>query len=384
MKCNRCGNEDIRYFFLDQTTYYCRKCVHFGRMDVGMKPQPCVRTKRTIQCNYQLPFVLSEKQQRISQDIVEKVRTNKDVLVFAACGAGKTELVMELIKVMSNQGKRVGMAIARRQVVLELHARMQQAFHDLDCIAVCEGFTDVTDGDFIICTMHQLYRYVDGFDVLILDEVDAFPYKGNTMLEAIAKQACSGSVVYLTATPSELMLQQVQDKKLEMLTLFERPHGHPIPIPRILWTPKWMHAWILFYFLQKKYRERQPVMIFVGSKRLAKTLRNWIKIKFPCEYVTSSKEDKDKLIQAFKQQVFPFLITTTLMERGITIEGVHIVIYGCEHNVFDDASIIQICGRVGRKATAPNGDAWILTKRKTPAIKRAVAMIREMNYGSIV
>ena len=37
---------------------------------------------------------------------------------------------------------------------------------------VCGGHTEVTDGDLIICTTHQLYRYYRAFDLLILDEPD--------------------------------------------------------------------------------------------------------------------------------------------------------------------------------------------------------------------
>ena len=130
---------------------------------------------------------------------MQYLKEGKDVLVYAACGAGKTELTMEAIQWYLCQGKKVGFAISRRQVVLEIQERMQQAFPMLQVIAVCEGFTDITDGDLIICTMHQLYRYHGWFDLLIMDEVDAFPYRDNALLEAIAMHACIGQKLMLTA-----------------------------------------------------------------------------------------------------------------------------------------------------------------------------------------
>ena len=85
---------------------------------------------------------------------------------------------------MLREKKKVCFAIARRQVVLELQQRLQEIFSHAEVIAVCGGHTQVTDGDLIICTTHQLYRYYQAFDLLILDEPDAFPFRGDPVLHA--------------------------------------------------------------------------------------------------------------------------------------------------------------------------------------------------------
>ena len=59
----------------------------------------------------------------------------------------------------------MGFAISRRQVVLEIAQRLRQAFPTLHIVEVTQGYTTITDGDIIVCTMHQLYRYPDGFDL---------------------------------------------------------------------------------------------------------------------------------------------------------------------------------------------------------------------------
>ena len=46
---------------------------------------------------------------------------------------------------------------------------LAQYFPKAKVIAVCGGHTAQTDGDLIICTTHQLYRYFHAFDLLILD-----------------------------------------------------------------------------------------------------------------------------------------------------------------------------------------------------------------------
>ena len=105
---------------------------------------------------------------------------------------GKTEICFESICGYLAQGKKVGFAISRRQVVLEIANRLRIAFPELRVCEVAQGYTQVTDADLIVCTTHQLYRYPYAFDLLILDELDAFPFVGNEVLQAIANQACIG------------------------------------------------------------------------------------------------------------------------------------------------------------------------------------------------
>ena len=201
MRCLRCGNTQQKYFYQDGSIWYCRKCIAFGRMNVGELPRAKKYRQQRHACDYVLKYPLTPKQQKASAEIVWHAKHQQSQLVYAVCGAGKTELVMEVIKQFLNAGKKVGFAISRRQVVLEIATRMKEAFPMIEVIAVCEGYSDICDGDLIVCTMHQLYRYYQTFDLLIMDEVDAFPYRGNEVLQAIAQHACRGVMVYLTATP---------------------------------------------------------------------------------------------------------------------------------------------------------------------------------------
>ena len=180
--CLRCGNADPEYFWNDEGVWYCRRCIAFGRIDAGQRPIPPKWEKRVIHCEYHLKYPLTAAQKRTVDEVMEGLNGGHDVLIYAATGAGKTELTMEAIRQYFARGKRVGFAIARRQVVLEIAERMHKAFPDLKVRAVCEGHTDQVYADLVVCTMHQLYRYPDCFDLLIMDEVDAFPYRGNVML----------------------------------------------------------------------------------------------------------------------------------------------------------------------------------------------------------
>ena len=123
-------------------------------------------------------------------------------------------MMVETISESLRTGRKICFAIARRQVVLELAQRLSEIFPSADIVPVCQGHTDQLTADLIVCTTHQLYRYSGSFDILILDEPDAFPYRGNPVLHGLAESACNGHTIFLTATPDDVLKQRVKDGTL--------------------------------------------------------------------------------------------------------------------------------------------------------------------------
>lgn len=378
MKCLRCGNEDEKYFYLDKNVYYCRRCIQFGRLDVGQEPQ----NKMTYVCKKhrikpKLKFELTSNQKAASSQLVAYFKEGKDSLVYACCGAGKTEITYEVLTYALNQGLKVGFAISRRQVVLEIASRLQGVFKTIKVVPVCEGYTQIVDGDLIVCTMHQLYRYHKTFNLLIMDEVDAFPFKGSDLLESIARHACVGNRVFLTATPTDEMLELVKKDELKMIKLFVRPHGFPLVLPEIKVRPVSVQIIELIRLVTKTLKN--PLLIFVPTIRDAVTLSFFFKVFFPCDALTSKTENKEEIIDKFKKGELKFIFATTVLERGITIEGVDIVVLKSNHPVFDEASLIQIIGRVGRSRAHPTGLGIFYCTKVNEAIRACVSSLKEMN-----
>ena len=169
MQCPRCLNTDREYFYKGSRGWYCRRCISFGAAMLEEDSAPVsLSPVREGSEEYTLQYPLTEAQKKISGECARLI-DETDVLLYCVCGAGKTELVVSSIAKMLGKRKKVCFAIPRRQVVLELRERLAQYFPKANVIAVCGGHTQVTDGDLIICTTHQLYRYYQAFDLLILD-----------------------------------------------------------------------------------------------------------------------------------------------------------------------------------------------------------------------
>ena len=158
--CPRCGNQDQTLFYQGSKGWYCRACIKFSRYLISEHHfEQWDDFPSDLKDDVHLPFQLTSLQKQISQQIIEKMETS-DVLVWAVTGAGKTELCMDFISQCLKQRKRIAVVIARRQVVLELQERFSKAFN-CRVIAICEGYTDNLEGDLIVCTAHQCYRFFE-------------------------------------------------------------------------------------------------------------------------------------------------------------------------------------------------------------------------------
>ncbi|MBW7462117.1 DNA/RNA helicase, partial [Paenibacillus sepulcri] len=116
----------------------------------------------------------------------------------------KTEMIFPLIEACLQQGGRALIATPRRDVVLELDPRLRKAFPGTTVVTLYGGSTQRWEyGELTIATTHQLFRFRHAFDLVVIDELDAFPYHNDPMLQYAAGHVCKpgGTTVLLSATP---------------------------------------------------------------------------------------------------------------------------------------------------------------------------------------
>lgn len=364
--CERCLNTELKYFAKINGNWVCRRCIGFQGEDAQE-----VFTVDAV--DYHLNFKLTPAQNEISKACRELSREN-DILINAVCGAGKTELVMETIKDHLNRSLNVGVAVARRQVALQLYERFKTAFPSIKVTVVCEGHTQDISGNLIITTTHQLYRYRKHFDCLILDEPDAFPFRNNPVLNGFMKQAVKGHIIYLTATPDPSLLKQVRQGKLTLLSLNVRPHHVPLPIPKLIYSPFWVQVIVLWWILR---RSKKMWLIFVPSVKRGKVLSKILRLPF----VYASSDRLDEFIQSFKDKKIPRLLSTTVLERGVTFSDIQVAVLQADHQVFDTAVLTQIAGRVGRDPAFPKGEVKFLCFRSTSALRNCLKDLSKANQS---
>lgn len=352
MRCQKCGESDRELFYLNK----CRRC-----KTISLKEQS---TEFPITRDINFDIKLTNAQKKISEELVESVKYG-DVFIDAVCGAGKTEICLELVKQTMIQGRKVGWAVPRREVVLELKDRLANYFKCSKVVAVCQGYTSDIFGNLIVCTTHQLYRYENYFDILILDEPDAFPYANNKYLESLMRSSCKGSIVYLSAT--------FEIEGVKTLSLPIRPSYKLLPVPVDIRT-RFPFVNLLILILKHK---SEHCLIFVPTIKVAKFLSKILRI--PC--ISSQSPNKQEMISKFKEDR-SMLITTTVLERGVTFIDCYVFVFKAEHRVFTEGSLVQIAGRAMRGMNPQKGGVWFISSESSDAIEKCINRILKANQDA--
>lgn len=408
-ECQRCHNKKRSLFAMidcarcGETHVYCRKCVEMGRVLSceplyiwnGLHPtweeheNPCVWTGK-----------LTKVQQVAADRIVRAIQMSEsELLVWGVCGAGKTEMLFQGISTALQSGKRICLATPRADVVRELYPRFKEAFPTVD-IQGLYGGSEEKDGtaQFMIVTTHQLLRYNRAFDVLVIDEVDAFPYHADPSLPFAShrsrKQICT--TVYLTATPRKEQKIQLARQKLPHIFVPIRFHGHPLPVPQMkmcfslrknLHQDQFPPA--LMTWLKQRHHKSRQLLIFVPTIQLAEKMVENGRLLFVNQGIIHKKEmfeavhaedpKREEKVQLFRQKKLTILITTTILERGVTFPAIDVIVLDAGHVVFDEAALVQIAGRAGRSPKDPDGEVVFYHDGKTEAMVQAIKSIKAMN-----
>ena len=374
MKCLRCNNDDPAYFYHGSRGFYCRKCIRFKRILFEDEPESFDYEISAGADDYGFNYELTSLQLEASRKCKEGLKDG-DILLHCICGAGKTEIVVESISDYLSKGLKVAYAISRREVVIELEKRFKDIFHEAKVVSVYGSHHDELSGDLIVCTCHQLYRYYKSFDLLILDEVDAFPLKGDETLMNISINSCKGSIIFSTATVDINLEKILSQRKYKKVELFVRPSFKPLSIPYVILLER-LFVYPYIYFLLRKM-DRQCI-IFVPDKKMCRYLYGIFNKLLSCTYVYSDLKQRDININMFKTKKYQFIFSTAVLERGVTIKDINVIIldYG---NIFDQSSLIQMLGRINRGIDDEKGKAYLISDSYSKKIRRTIKYLRDAN-----
>ncbi|AGU76629.1 DEAD/DEAH box helicase [Streptococcus intermedius] len=389
--CNRCGqvvHKEKQQ--LPIGAYYCRPCVRLGRVrsDEKLYYFPQAEFPKTNVLKWE--GRLTDYQAKVSQGLVEAVAKQKNSLVHAVTGAGKTEMIYQVVAQVINEGGAVCLASPRIDVCLELHRRLQE---DFSCdISLLHGESEVYfRSPLVIATTHQLLKFYRAFDLLIVDEVDAFPYVDNPMLyHAVAQSVKEKStIIFLTATSTDELDKKVSKGELNRLSLPRRFHGNPLIVPQKVWLEnfqKYLNQKKLVpkleQFVKKQRKTGFPLLIFASEIKRGQELAEVLQSYFSSEnvgFVASTTENRLDIVEKFRQKEITILVTTTILERGVTFPCVDVFVVEANHRLFSRSALVQIAGRVGRSMDRPTGELLFFHDGTNFAIERAIQEIKAMN-----
>lgn len=394
---------------------YCTQCSDLGESRICRGLFAMKRHYRSDSKDFS-PYVskvgvppLTSAQASASLQITQFVKTKKTdkCLLWAAAGAGKTEVVLEAMTEVINDGGRVLYTAPRRDVVIEIAPRLQKAFQELTVKAVYGGSPErFVSAQVTAATVHQVLRFYQNFDLIVFDEVDAYPYKDNRMLEMAVQRALKpgGQTVYMTATPSRELLSLSKRGKAEMVIIPARYHGYPVPEPFFLKKTPFIKGTrgelrvdpeVVQILLNWVINRSGQVFVFLPTIEMVGKYGPLIKnslielqdttqssgIQTGIISLSHAKDPlRDQKRESFKAGETRIFITTSIMERGITVSNAYVLVLEADFEpVYDEGTLIQMAGRAGRSAGFPHGEVVFAAKGVTEAMKSAREKIRYLN-----
>ena len=393
-RCQRCQQWLAPTDRLPNGAWYCRQCLQMGRLTSQTKlytiPEPN-RFAIPVESTLTWTGTLSDDQQRAADAVLHLVQRRQNQLLWAVTGAGKTEIVYPALAWALAQGWRVAWVSPRVDVCLELAPRIQQAFRTTSqCLLYGEQSVPYAYSQLTVCTTHQLLRFERAFDWIIVDEVDAFPLATSPLLQDAITRAekTKGQHLYLTATPGEALQRQIRRKIVATTYLPLRYHGFLLPRLRVRLAWRWREALVkhrlppaLIRQLRAYRQTGQRFLLFVPHVRDLTTVMaalNQADIRGGVG-VHAADEQRTAKVQALREQRVPFLVTTTILERGVTFPNIAVVILGGDDGIFSTAALVQIAGRAGRSADFPKGEVTCYVHSQTRTVRQAQRMIDQLN-----
>ena len=320
----------------------------------------------------------------------------KEALIWAVCGAGKTEVSFAAISLALLASGKVMLAVPRRDIAKELGERLSYAFKgvQVNCLYGNSDRKYHYEDRLVVCTTHQAIRFYKAFDLVIVDEVDAYPFKGSEMLHTAVKRAAKdeSKFILMTATPPKELKDRVSSCDLPCFRISARHHGKPLPLPEIVICKGKIQEDKLPLSIAKKVFEATDddyrVFVFVPERRMAKGICDML-IKtqkdlgygdLVIEYSTSTDLQRNEKMKSFREERVDIFVVTTILERGITIDRSNVVVLNADdERIFDDNTLVQMAGRAGRTTKNPQGKVWFVCKKDNVHIRDAVKQIKDMN-----
>lgn len=322
-----------------------------------------------------MTYRLTMLQFAASRHIINCYNRKQDGCIIAVCGAGKTEMCFPIIEKTKFQIN-IAFSIPRIDICHEIYQRLKENFPPEE-IGLRTGYIqENVNAKILVLTTNQLLKYRTYFQLIIIDEVDAFPFDEDPKYYGgVQKCIDQGTIIYLTSTPS-IKLKQ---KSLPTFLIYKRWHNYPLPVPK-LFQGNYQSEFFNFklYWIIKK-RNRQ-LLIFIATIKdgeiFSKRLR---KLGINHNFVYSTCLNRKQLIDDFRQRKFEILLTTTILERGVTFEDIDVLVVDSDNRFYSKANLVQIAGRARRKINRQRGNVYFCYQEYTSSIANAIQQIKDCN-----
>lgn len=377
--CHRCMGDNLS---VSETNHvYCEECSKNRPINDLLYITRYVRKRVNKNHKLKLNFTLTKSQMN-GQTFIEKCYINgKNGFIHAVCGAGKTEMCLSTIMMALNSVKSICFVIPRVEIIKQLVVRFKEYLPKTNVCGLYGDSVFDESADLFVSTPQQMIRFYKEFDLMMIDEVDAFPMYKNPYLDRLIDKARSDKCVtiYISATMPYEYQRAIDKKILEYCLIPERFHHKDLVLPFFK-----KYSYLLSDKLTKEIMNythmEQRLLVFFPSIGLMSRFFYYLQHKgLKLGMISSKTLHKKSVIRDFNHHKFKVLLTTTILERGVTFKNTDVFVMESDHSVFDKDTLIQISGRVGRDLKYYRGMLVYYSRYITKAMVDSKEEIKKMN-----
>ncbi|HPD99635.1 MAG TPA: helicase-related protein [Bacillota bacterium] len=376
-RCKRCNSFNTKMDF--RGVEYCLDCYTFKEINSSHYLIRRMRTFKKVVHELELGFELSESQNRGSNFLLMNFTEGKDSFLHAVCGAGKTEMVLKVILEALNKNLSVAFVIPRVEIIKQVYIRISLYLPNTKVSYLYGGANLDESFHLLVTTPQQLIKFYQEFDLLIIDEIDAFPFVDNPFLERLIDKAKKDKArfIYMSATLSKKYEQKIEKKELEYHLIPRRFHKKDLCVPLFVQADDFKSERIIKY-ITTLIDNNKGLIIYLPSINKGKVFKDYLEgLKINCGLISSETKYKAIVLKDFINGNFKVLISTTILERGVTFNNVNVIVIETDNKVYNEATLIQIAGRVGR--SGDDGMVVFFAREKSSAMIKARNKIIEFN-----
>ncbi|MEK7263031.1 MAG: ATP-dependent DNA helicase RecG [Bacteroidota bacterium] len=351
-----------------------------------------------------LPFALTESQENVLREIMEdmKSETPMNRLLQGDVGSGKTVVALyAMLTAVENEYQCAFMAPT--EILAEQHYKLLKLWLDELNVEItlltgsqtqterAEKLEQIVSGKAqIIVGTHALFQEKVAFAKLgfiVIDEQHRFGVMQRMKLKEKAAGELAPDILLMSATPIPRTLAMTVYGDMDVSTITELPKDRKPVITKIVARDKskelkeflvsqikhGKQIYIVYPLIEESEKSDLRAAVDGYEKMRSETFAE-LKDRIGLLHGKMTSEQKDAVMEQFKNKKLDILVSTTVIEVGIDIPNATvIVIVNAER--FGLAQIHQLRGRVGRGTE----QSYCLLRTEDEANQRLIAVVRTNN-----
>ena len=353
-----------------------------------------------------LPFELTNAQKKVTNEICKDLLSPKHMqrLLQGDVGSGKTIVAAIVLYAATTAGFQGALMVPTEILAQQHYQSLAELLHSFEVnVALLTGSTKAKERQQILTDLKSgELDIIIGTHALIQDEVD-FAHLGLVITDeqhrfgvnqrkVLREKGYKPDVLFMTATPIPRTLAITAYGEMDVSIIDEMPAGRipivtrwvlPKQLDQVLkWGQTELASHHQMYVICPLIEESESLDV-ENAQKIYEQLRDYYAPDYQVGLLHGrmKNDEKDAVMQAFKENQLQVLVSTTVIEVGVNVPNATAMII-IDADRFGLAQLHQLRGRVGRGSQASY--CILVANPKNEVGKERMKIMTQTNNGFVV